>query len=106
MRYEASIEDQKLSFLATKRTSLNLFLSLVSQHLLHQPAARREVLDVWLRRKGVILEAQKRFQDAVIAVDDPDVLSTAQELSRVRVQLSRLAFAGPGPVEADEHGGR
>jgi tetratricopeptide (TPR) repeat protein len=89
-------EKQKLAFLATKQWNLYGFFSLVSQHLVQDLSARKDVLDVWLRRKGVILEAQKRFQEALVYSDNPEAVTTFQELARVRAQLSKLVFAGPG----------
>ena len=89
-------EAQQQAFLATTRSKLEGFLTLVNQHLAQNAAARKDGLNVWLQRKGVILEAQKRFQEALLLSDDPDVLKTFEELSQVRIQLSQLTFAGPG----------
>lgn len=44
----------------------------------------------------MILDAQRRFQEALAYSDDPQVVKTFQELSRLRAQLSRLTFSGPG----------
>jgi len=44
----------------------------------------------------VILEAQKRFQEALVYSDNPEAVQTFQELSRVRAQLSKFVFSGPG----------
>ena len=91
-------EEQKMKFLSMKKWNLYFFISLVNQYLSQDPSARKDVLDVWLGRKGIILEAQKRFQEALVYSDDPQVVKTFQELSRVRAQLSKLAFSGPGKV--------
>ncbi len=89
-------EEQKMKFLSTKKWGFYYFISLVDQYISQDPSARKDVLDVWIGRKGIILEAQKRFQEALIYSDDPQVVKTFQELSRVRAQLSKLAFSGPG----------
>ena len=89
-------DTQKLSFLATRRGPLEGFLALINQHLGSSPAARMDALDVWLQRKGAILEAQKRFQDALVSADDPEALQVFQALASVRARLSQLVFAGPG----------
>jgi CHAT domain-containing protein len=89
-------EDQKMKFLSTKKWSLYAFLSFFSQYLSQDPSARKDALDIWLRRKGVVLEAQKCFQEALVYSDDPQAIKTFQELSSVRAQLSKLAFSGPG----------
>ena len=89
-------EDQKIKFLSTREWSLHAFLSLINEHLSQSPSARRDALNVWLKRKGVILEAHKRFEEALIYSDDPQAAKTFQELARVRAQLSKLTFSGPG----------
>ncbi|MEW6266094.1 MAG: CHAT domain-containing tetratricopeptide repeat protein [Thermodesulfobacteriota bacterium] len=89
-------EDKKASFLAIKQSSLEGALSLVAQHLSQDKAARRDALNYWLSRKGIILEAQRRFQEALVQSDNPQALKTFQELSAVRSQISKLTFAGPG----------
>ena len=89
-------EDQKMKFLSTKKWGLYAFLSLFSQYLSQDPSARKDALDIWLRRKGEVLEAQKCFQEALVYSDDQKAINTFQELSSVRAQLSKLAFSGPG----------
>jgi len=89
-------EDQKMKFLSMKKWDLYSFLSLVVQHLSSDPLFRIEALDVWLKRKGVILEAQKRFQETLTYSDDPEAVKTFQELAKVRGRLSKLTFSGPG----------
>ncbi|MCP4398360.1 MAG: CHAT domain-containing protein [bacterium] len=89
-------EAQKLDFLETVRRYLHAFLSLVNQYFADDSTVRKDALDVWLQRKGVVLEAQKRFQDALFASDDPDVVKTMQDLALVRTQLTQLAFGRPG----------
>ncbi len=95
-------DDQKLSFLATQSGDLDAFLSLVSQHLA-SASSRKDALDVWLQRKGVILEAQKRFQDALVYADTPEAMQVFQALAVVRARLSQLVFAGPGTEGPDRY---
>jgi len=89
-------DEQKLRFLTMKQESLYCFISLVQQHLAYDMPARIDALNVWLRRKGLILEAQKRFQEALVYSEDVEAIKICQDLSRVRSQLSNLVFAGPG----------
>jgi CHAT domain-containing protein len=65
-------------------------------HLREDPSVRKDALDVWLRRKGIALEAQRRFQEAIVYSDDPRAVGTFQELAKIRSQLSQLTFGGPG----------
>lgn len=87
---------QQQTFLATTRNHLEGFLSLISQHLLQHPDAPKDGLDIWLRRKGILLETQQRFQEALLQSDDPEALAVFEDLSQVRAQIMRLTFAGPG----------
>ncbi|MEW6666720.1 MAG: tetratricopeptide repeat protein [Thermodesulfobacteriota bacterium] len=89
-------EDRQAMFLSTREANLEMSLSLVAMHLREDPSARKNALDIWLRRKGVLLEAQRRFQEAMVYSDDPEAVATFQELARVRSQLSQLTFGGPG----------
>ena len=89
-------EDQKLKFLATREGQLSVFLTLVAGRMRDRSDARAAGFTVWLQRKGVVLEAQKRFQDALVFSDDPGIVAKFQELARVRSQLSKLTFSGPG----------
>jgi len=96
-------EDQKIKFLSEKKWELNGFLSLINDYIDQNPGAARDALDVWLKRKGIALEAQRRFQEALVYSDDPQTLKTFRELSGVRARLSKLAFAGPGKEGRNAH---
>jgi tetratricopeptide (TPR) repeat protein len=90
-------EDQKMKFLATQRWGFEAALSLVAFHLAEDDQAVRDIFDVWLGRKGVILEAQRRYQEALVYSDNPEARKVFQELAGVRSRLSRFIFGGPGP---------
>ena len=89
-------ERQKLKFLYLKNHDLYAYISLISQYMSKNQSARKDALNVWLKRKGVTLEAQRRFQDALVYSDDQQAVKTFHELSRVRAKLSKIAYAGPG----------
>jgi CHAT domain-containing protein/tetratricopeptide (TPR) repeat protein len=99
-------EERKAQFLITKDSRLQDFLSLIAQHFAQDNAALRVALDHWLVRKGALLEAQKRFQEALALADDPAILQAVQALARVRAQLSQLAFTGPGKEGPAAHRAR
>ncbi len=87
-------ENQKIKFLATQKDNLEACFSLVAFHLKNNPDAQKDLLDIWLKRKGIILESQKQFQEALVHSDNSEpVLRVFQELSRVRVKLSKLYFS-------------
>jgi CHAT domain-containing protein/Tfp pilus assembly protein PilF len=89
-------EDRQTIFLATRAHFLEMALSLVAMHLKEDPSVRKDALDMWLRRKGVVLETHRKFQEALVYSDDPKAVSTFQDLARIRSQLSQLTFGGPG----------
>ena len=95
-------EETKLNFLSDRGIDLEIFLSLVAGQMKDNPRARRTALDVWLRRKGRLLEARRRFQEALIRSSDrdPEVKELFQRLVRVRENLSRLAFSRPESIPA------
>ena len=88
-------EGRKLKFLATKKTQLEIALGLTFQYRKQNPADRKDALNLWLRRKGVILESQKRFQEALVYSDNPKAVKTFKELAAIRARLSQLVFSGP-----------
>jgi len=86
---------QKLKFIQNSQNDLHMFLSLILNHLQDSPEAVREGMNILLRRKGIILDMQKRFQEAMFA-SDLKTMDTFNRLSEVRSHLTRLTFSGPG----------
>jgi len=64
------------------------------------PEARQAAFQVWLGRKGIVLEAQRRFQEALFYDADPETAALARELASVRGQISRLTFARPESLDS------
>ena len=89
-------EDQKLKFVTMNNGSLYDFLNLVNQHMRQYPGKRKNALDVWLKRKGSILEVQKQYQEAIFSPGNPESAKLFEELSDVRSSLSKLTFAQLG----------
>ena len=89
-------EDRQTLFLTARQGNLEIALNLVAMHLKEDPSARKIALDIWLRRKGIVLETQRRFQEALMYSDDPKAVSTFQKLAKIRSQLSQLVFRGLG----------
>jgi len=89
-------EDQKLKFVSMNNWSLYDFLNLVNQHLRQDSGKIKNALNVWLKRKGAILEVQKRYQEAIFYDRSPETAKLFQDLSGVRARLSNLTFVQPG----------
>ena len=56
-----------------------------------------------IKRKGIILESQRRLQEALVYSDDPKAVKIFRELSKTRATLSRLAFMGPGNEKIESY---
>ncbi|MFH1982949.1 MAG: tetratricopeptide repeat protein [Pseudomonadota bacterium] len=88
-------EEQKLKFAAANNYSLSLFLNLVTWSFKQDPVKIKQALDVWLKRKGAILEAQKNYQEALSKGGNQESAELFQELRAVRGRLSKLSFSQP-----------
>lgn len=83
-------------------------VSSVSVHEGQQDASGK-ALSVWLQRKGIVLEAQKRFQDALALSDDPKVMEKSQELAHVKgtvieAHLLRTGKGRGGSLSSEDQG--
>ncbi len=88
-------ERQKLRFLSERRERLDLIVSFAARFMPGDPEAFALAADVWLRRKGIVLEAQRRYQEALLLSGDPEAMAVFEALGEARTQLSRLAFLAP-----------
>ena len=89
-------EAQQTQFLATQENDFFAYLSLINQRFSDNPKAIRTALNVWLTRKGILLEAQKRIQNVLAAGDNPQTQEIFAKLIGVRQELARLILGGPG----------
>lgn len=91
----ATPDEQKLQFLRKVQWHYWAALSLIQRHFADDEAAVRLGLELVLRRKGVILDAQSRFRDAVRQTLSGADLDAWDRLARYRTELSRLLLSGP-----------
>ena len=89
-------EKEKLDFLATKQNNLNAFLSLALEFSSQYPDIQKIAFDTWITRKGMLLEAQRQFQEALIDSGDPEEIKAFQELNQIRVKISNILFSQLG----------
>ena len=89
-------EAQQNQFLATREGGLHAYLSLIQQRFPEDPNAIRNALDIWLARKGILLEAQKRIQNVLVGGDNPQAKEIFTKLIGVRQELARFVLGGPG----------
>jgi len=95
-------EKEKLDFVTTKQNNLNAFLSLVINKPGLDSVSRKKAFDIWVTRKGMLLEAQRQFQQALIDSGDKEAVKTFQELNQIRVQISNFLFSELAKDEASE----
>ncbi len=93
-------DQSKLLYLTGNRFRVDAALSLVAQRLQADPASRQAAMNLWLKRKGAVLEAQKQFQEAMVVDAPPAVQKDFQELSNVRAALAKLSMASGGTEAA------
>lgn len=86
--------EMKTSFLNKVNRDSYLFLSLVVQNFADDISRVKDAYDIWLNRKGVLLESRRHFHGALVKSKNKDVLIKFEELKRISAQLSNLALAG------------
>lgn len=91
----AASDEQKLSFLRKSQWHYWAALSLIHRHFSHDDPAVRFALDLILRRKGVVLDAQSRAQEALAQNMQGETLEAWNRLTQHRTELSRLLLSGP-----------
>ena len=89
-------ETQQAQFLTTRQKYLSFYLNLIRQRFPDNPKAIRNALDIWLARKGILLEAQKRIQDVLAVGDNPQAQEIFEKLIGVRQELATLVLGVPG----------
>jgi CHAT domain-containing protein len=95
--------DHTMQYLTTIQSGIKVCLSLVSSRMSEEDKACREAFGAWLRRKGVVLEAQRKMQQALIDAGDREAAKVFEELSQTRARLAELTFAGPGKEKPEAY---
>lgn len=96
-------EQQKLTYLRDEMALVRQYLAHTRQVLAQDPAAATTALNTWLRWKGIVMESQGRYLDALYTTDDPALKQQFEELVSVRRQLAGLQLVQPNPRSAQSH---
>ncbi|SJZ39560.1 Tetratricopeptide repeat-containing protein [Trichlorobacter thiogenes] len=99
-------EQQKLSYLRDEMAFVRQYLAHTRQVLAQDPGAASAALDTWLRWKGIVMESQGRYLDALYRTDDPALKRQFDELIAVRRELAGLQLIQPNPGSAQSHAAR
>ena len=89
-------ETQQAKLMVMREHKFFAYISLIMQRFPDNPKAIRNALDIWLARKGILLEAQKRIQDVLAAGDNPHAQEIFTKLIGIRQELARLVLGVPG----------
>jgi CHAT domain-containing protein/Tfp pilus assembly protein PilF len=89
-------ETQKLQLLKKSQGHYFAALSLIRRRFPSDPAAVRFGLELVLRRKGIVLDAQSRTQEVLAKQLTGENLHLWQRLVQHRSDFAKLLFAGPG----------
>jgi tetratricopeptide (TPR) repeat protein len=87
---------QQLAFMSTLWPRLEQTLALADMHLRQDPKVVRSACELWLERKGLVLEAQRRLHQALATRGGPRAQKVFARLCELRGRLARLSLAGPG----------
>ncbi len=93
--FAVTSEEQKLRFLERTQGHYLAALSLIQRRFASDPEAVRFGLDLVLRRKGIVLDAQSRANEALETQLTGDTLTRWRRLTRNRGDLAKLLLAGP-----------
>jgi len=99
--FSIASEDQKLSFAQKSLGTYWNALSLIHRHFLNDARAVRFGLELVLRRKGIVLDAQARTQEALTANLKGETLEAWQRLTQHRSILSRILLRGSGELKPE-----
>jgi CHAT domain-containing protein/tetratricopeptide (TPR) repeat protein len=105
--FSRSSDRQRLTYLDKVRTNLDVFLSLVSQHLQNSPEAVRRGLELVLHRKAIAADASAVQHEVVLKGRYPHLGEMFQRLVQLGRQIAQKTLDGldpkPGWREWSEH---
>ena len=101
--FAVTSEEQKLQYLAKTQGHYLAALSLIHQRFIRDPAAVRFGLELVLRRKGIVLDAQARTRDAIAAHLQGATLRAWNRLGESRGELAKLLLSGPVDQSPEEY---
>jgi CHAT domain-containing protein len=101
--FTVASEQQKLLFAQANQGSYQAALSLIQRHFEEDEDAARFGLELVLRRKGIVLDAQAQAQLALTQNLEGESLELWQRLNQYRGELANRLLLGPGLQNADEY---
>ena len=96
-------EEQKLTYLQERMIQVQYYLLHSRLLATTQPSAVRDAFEVWLRWKGIVMESQVRYQEALSRSDDSALQTLFDSLTTVRRELAGLRLRQPAAAELQHH---
>jgi CHAT domain-containing protein len=95
-------DEQKLAFMRKSNENQSIYLSLIFHALPKVPKTNQAAFNLVVTRKGVVLDMQRKFQEILLR-GNTEALDVFNELSDVRVAISRLVFSEPENTELSSY---
>ncbi|TVS16228.1 MAG: CHAT domain-containing protein [Gammaproteobacteria bacterium] len=94
-------DNAREGYLRLHRNELDRYLRLLPE--MSAGVAARELLDVSLQRKGLLLKVTSEIRQIASLGLDPQMARLADALTDAREELAALTLAGPGDADPDGH---
>ena len=88
-------DNTRQSYIRLYRPELDSYLRLLIE--LDDERTAREIFDISLRRKGLLLKITSETQQVVKMADSPELQAITEELTSARKELASLTLSGPTP---------
>ena len=96
-------EKQKLKYMSQTSGDIYAFIALTVNNLQTRSDAVMDSFDAWLNWKGTVMEAQERYLNAVMHLENPEINKKFEDLIFIREAIARLQISGPGKMEIEEY---
>lgn len=94
-------DNAREGYLRLHRSELDRYLQLLPE--MNPEIAARELLDVSLQRKGLLLKVTSEIRQIANLGLDPEMSRLTEDLTRAREELAALTLSGPGDEDPDGH---
>lgn len=96
-------ERQRLEYLKEIKFKMDSALSFLLHYYSTTYSAKKEAMDLILRRKAISAEALSAQRDAVLTGKYPELKEQLEKLTFLRMEIAKKALAGPGPEGIETH---
>ncbi|MBF0422956.1 MAG: tetratricopeptide repeat protein [Magnetococcales bacterium] len=94
-------DNAREGYIRLHRPELDGYLAMLTR--LDAATAGREVLNIALKRKGILLKITSEIQQISRMTQDPQLESISKDLTETRKELASMTLSGPAPDGVDPH---